>query len=276
MTPHTSKRTALLVAASIVIGTSCLAADIRVFSGGAPKEALALLTPEFEKQSGHKVHFSYLVISELGQKLAAGEKPDMLIVPVPNLDTLIKTGTLMPESRAVLGSVGIAMGVRQGAPFPDISTPDKLRMALLEARSVVHSNPKDTPSGAQMARVIEQLGIVEAMQRKTVHRNFLDGGAELIIKGEADFGFYPKSAMMSVKGVAVAGMMPPSLDRLTIYSAAVMADNTSPEPAKAFISFWPIRPTKSIGSKLGSIHLLEVRDEAGHSICDGIVPARGS
>jgi len=55
---------------------------------------------------------------------------------------------------------------------------------LLDARSVVHSNPKDTPSGAHMARVIKQLGNVEAMQRKIVHRNVLDGGVELITKGE--------------------------------------------------------------------------------------------
>jgi molybdate transport system substrate-binding protein len=239
MNPHRSERNVLTVlfVASIVTATSCFAADIRVFSGGAPKEALALLTPEFERRSGHKVHFNFLIISEIGQKLAAGEKPDMLIVPAPNLDTLIKDSILRQEPRAVLGSVGIAMGARQGAALPDISTPDKLRMVLLDARSIVHSNPKDTPSGAQMVRVIEQLGIVEPMQRKTVHRNFLDGGAELIIKGDADFGFYPKSAMMSVKGVAVAGMLPHTLDKLTIYSAAVTAANTSPGPAQAFIKF---------------------------------------
>ncbi len=228
---------ALSVAVSIFTATSCFAADIRVFSGGAPREALSALTPEFEKLTGHKVQFTFLVVSAIRQKLAAGEKPDMVIVRVRAVDSLIKGGTLRPELHPVLGIVGIAMGVRQGAALPDISTPDKLRTVLLDARSVVHSNPKDTPSGAQMARVIEQLGIVEAMQRKTVHRNFLDGGAELIMKGEADFGFYPQSAMMSVKGVAVAGMLPQALDRLTIYSAAVMAANASPEPAQAFIKF---------------------------------------
>ena len=229
--------TALLVLTSIVSGTSCLAADIRVFSGGAPKEALTLLTPEFEKQSGHKAYLSYLVISEIGQKLAAGEKPDMLIVPAPNLDALIKTGTLLPETRTVFGSLSIAMGMREGVSFPDISTPDKFRAVLLKARSIVHSNPTDTPSGAQMARVIEQLGIAEAMQQKTVHRNFLDGGAALLLNGDVDFGFYQKSAMMSVKGVAIAGLVPQSLYRLTVYGAAVMANNISPEPAKSFIKF---------------------------------------
>ena len=88
-----------------------------------------------------------------------------------------------------------------------------------------------------MARVFEQLGIVEAMKAKTVYRNFLDGGAELIIKGEADFGFYPHSAVMSAKGVTVAGTIPKSLDRLTVYTAAVMSANASPEPAEAFIKF---------------------------------------
>jgi molybdate transport system substrate-binding protein len=228
--------TVLSVVTSIITATSCFAGDIRVFSGGAPKEALLTLTPAFEKLSGHKVHFTFLVISAIRQKLAAGEKPDMVIMPVPNLDTLIKAGTLRPE-RQVLGSVGIAMVVRQGVVLPDISTPEKLRTVLLDARSVVHSNPKDTPSGAHMPRVMEQLGIVEAMQRKTVYHNVLDGGVELITKGEADFGLYQLSAVISVKDIAVAGMLPPALQMLTVYGAAVMADNASPEPAQAFIKF---------------------------------------
>jgi molybdate transport system substrate-binding protein len=237
MSKHSACLAALSVAAAIVTATSCLASDIRVFSAGAPREALAVLTPEFEQQTGHKVRFTFLVPSEIRQKLAAGEKPDMVIVPVPNLDTLIKAGTLKSEPRQVLGSIGIAMVMREGAALPDISTPDKFQKVLLDARSVVYANPKDTPSGAHIARVIEQLGIAEAMQRKTVHRNVLDGGVELITKGEADFGLYQLSAVISVKGIAVAGMLPQALQMLTIFGAAVMADNASPEPAQAFIKF---------------------------------------
>lgn len=237
MSKHSAYLAAVSVAASIVTATSCFAGDIRVFSAGAPREALAILTPEFEQQTGHKVRFIFLVPSEIRQKLAAGEKPDMVIVPVPNLDTLIKAGTLKSEPRQVLGSIGIAMVVHQGAALPDISTPEKFQKVLLDARSVVYANPKDTPSGAHIVRVIEQLGIAEAMQRKTVHRNVLDGGVELITKGEADFGLYQLSAVIPVKGIAVAGMLPQALQMLTIFGAAVMADNASPEPAQAFIKF---------------------------------------
>jgi ABC-type molybdate transport system substrate-binding protein len=36
-------------------GQSTSAAEISVMSGGAPQEVLTALTPQFEKQTGHKV-----------------------------------------------------------------------------------------------------------------------------------------------------------------------------------------------------------------------------
>ncbi len=45
-----------------------MGADINVLSGGAPKEVLAVLTPEFEKKTGHKVNFTYIVINTIQQK----------------------------------------------------------------------------------------------------------------------------------------------------------------------------------------------------------------
>ena len=227
----------LSCAVSIVALTSSFAAEIRVYSGGAPKEVLTALTPEFEKQNGHKVQFTYAVISALQQKLAAGEKPDMVLMPVPALDNLIKAGTLRADPRPVLGSVGIGVIVPQNAARPDISSADKLRKVLLDARSVVHANPAATPSGAHMAKVLDQLGITDAMKQKVVHRNALDGGAEMVGKGEAEIGLFPLSEVITIQGVAVAGSLPAELQMLIVYGAAVLADNKSPEAAQAFIKF---------------------------------------
>ena len=73
--------------------------DIRIYSGGAPKEALNVLTPQFEARTGHKVHYTYAVISELQKKLAAGDIPDMVVMPVPAIDGLVKAGTLKAAPR---------------------------------------------------------------------------------------------------------------------------------------------------------------------------------
>jgi molybdate transport system substrate-binding protein len=227
----------LSFAASIVAMTSSFAAEIRVYSGGAPKEVLTALTPEFEKQTGHKVQFTFAVIGTIQQKLAAGEKPDMVLMPVPALDNLIKSGTLRAEPRPVLGSVGIGVIVPQNAARPDISSADKLRKVLLDARSVVHANPAATPSGAHMAKVLDQLGIADAMKQKVVHRNAIDGGAEMVGKGEAEIGLFPLSEVITVKGVALAGMLPAEQQMLIVYGAGVLAENKSSEPAQAFIKF---------------------------------------
>jgi len=206
-------------------------------SGGAPQEVLAVLTPQFEKQTGHTVKYSFAVISALRQKLDAGEKTDMVLLPLPAVEAYVKSGRLRADGWARLGNVGISVIVRQGAALPDISTPESFRKALLDARSVVHATPTATPSGAHMAKVIEQLGISDAMKDKVVHRPALDGGVELVAKGEADIGMYPASEVAHVKGVAIVGPLPASLQLNILYTAAVTTDNPSPEPALAFVKF---------------------------------------
>ena len=52
----------------------------------------------------------------------------MVFMPVGAIDALVKAGTLKAQPRGVLGSVGIGVIVREGAPHPDISTPEASRM----------------------------------------------------------------------------------------------------------------------------------------------------
>lgn len=212
------------------------AAEITVMSGGAPQEALAVLVPQFEKQTGHTPKFTFAVITALQQKLAAGEKTDMVLLPVPAIDKLVQEGKLSAEGRGVLGKLGITVIVREGAAKPDISTEDAFRKALLAARSVVHSSTA-TPSGQHLKRVIDELGIADAMEKKTTLRPALDGVVDLVAKGEAELGLYPTSEVIHVKGVMLVGPVPGKLQLTTIYGAAVAAGNAAPEPARAFIRF---------------------------------------
>jgi len=227
----------LLATLASSLGSAALAADIHVMSGGAPKEVLAVLTPVFEKQTGHKVQFTFAVISAMQQKLAAGERPDMMLMPVPAIDKLVQARTFRSEGRATLGTVKVGMIVRQGAPVPDISTLEKFKQVMLGAKSVVQANPAATPSGAHLAKVWEQLGIADAMKPKTTFSNALDGGVSAITKGEAEIGLYPLSEVIAEKGVTVVGLIPDAVQLNTVYGAAVLVANTSPEPAAAFIRF---------------------------------------
>jgi molybdate transport system substrate-binding protein len=220
-----------------ISGSISLAADIHVMSGGAPKEVLAVLTPRFEQQTGHKVRFSYIVISAMQQKLAAGEKPDMVLMPAPALEAQAKAGIVRDAPRANLGIVRVGVVVREGAPKPDVSTLDGFKQAVLAAKSVVHANPAATPSGAHLAKTWEQLGIADAVKGKAIHRNALDGGVAAITKGEAELGLYPVSEIIHEKGVALAGLIPAEVQLNTVYAAGVLAANAAPDPALAFVKF---------------------------------------
>jgi molybdate transport system substrate-binding protein len=213
------------------------AAEIRVMSGGAPQQALAVLTPLFEKQTGNTVTYKFAVITALRQALDAGEKTDLAIMPAPVIDAYVNAGKMQADGRAALGQVGVTVIVKQGAAQPDISTPESFRKALLDARSVVLAAPTATPSGTHMAKVIEQLGIADAMQKKTVYRAALEGGTDLIAKGEAEIGMYPTSEVMHVNGIALVGPLPSALQFNLVIAAAVSTDNASPKPALALISF---------------------------------------
>jgi molybdate transport system substrate-binding protein len=228
---------AVAAVASILTAASSCGTEIRVWSGGAVTPVMNVLVPQFEQQTGHRVQFSIVTVRHLPQRLAAGERGEMVIAALPDIDQFIRDGFLRASSRAILGSVGIALVVREGAPKPDISTPEKLRQVLLDARKIVHSRPGDTPSGKFLIEIFQDLGVTEAMKPKVVYHNVVDGGTELIIRGDVDFGLYPASAMIPIKGVVVAGLLPRQVQRVTVFGAAMMTDNPSPDPTMAFIRF---------------------------------------
>lgn len=212
-------------------------ATIRIMSGGAPKEVFAQLTPQFEQRSGHKVDFVFAVMSALRDRLAGGEKADVLVMPTNILDGYQQSGVVRPQGRAVLGLVSINAVVRAGAAKPDLSTTDKVKQAILNSRAIAHATPGETPSGTHMGKLIEKLGITGLMKGKIIHRPALAGGVQLIASGEAEIGFYPKSEVVNTDGLAVVGPLPAEIQLTTIYGAAVSASSATPEAGAAFIGF---------------------------------------
>jgi molybdate transport system substrate-binding protein len=226
-------------------------ATLRIFSGGAPKEIFLQLTPQFERQSGHKVEYVFAVMSALHDKLAAGEKADVLVMPTNILDGYEKNGEVRAQGRAILGLVSITAVVRTGAPKPDLSTPDKVKQAMLNSRTITHATPGATPSGTHMGKLIEQFGIADAMKGRITHRPALEGGVQLVASGAAELGFYPKSEVVNTDGLTVAGPLPSAIQLTTIYGAAVTTGSTNADAGRAFIGFMADPARRAAWSRAG-------------------------
>ena len=228
---------ASLAAVTLVFSTQIHAADLRVISGGAAQQVLQTLAPKFESSTGSKVELSFAVVGAIQQRLAAGEKADVVLLPVPLLDGLEKTGAFRSRSRTVTGRVGIGVVVREGSNLPDISTSDAVRKMLMEARSVAFPDPKLTPSGSHLLRVFEQMGIANEMQPKVTFKNAIDGGVNLVRDGQVEIGLFLVTEVLSVKGIKLVGTLPAALQGYVVYGAVVAADSSSSEKAVEFVKF---------------------------------------
>src|SRR5580765_3808764 len=116
-------------------------ATIRIMSGGAPKEIFLQLTPQFERQSGHKVDYVFAVMSALRDKLAGGEKADVVVMPTNILDGYQKDNVVRAQGRAVLGLVSVNAVVRTGFVIKDPATTEKVKQAMLNSRAITHATP---------------------------------------------------------------------------------------------------------------------------------------
>jgi molybdate transport system substrate-binding protein len=127
--------------------------------------------------------------------------------------------------------------VRAGAPKPDVSSVEGFKRSLLAAKSIVYSDPaQGGASGIHFARVLEQLGIAEAMKPKTKLIAGA-GNAEVVVKGEAEIGVGGTMDLLSVPGADFVGPLPAELQNTIdfVYFAAVLADTKDANAAKALI-----------------------------------------
>ncbi len=213
------------------------AADLKVISAGAVRGLIAQIIEDYSLKTGQKFDFTIGTTGQLRSIIATGQHADLIIVAVPLMEELEKTGKLTPGSRAELGRVGIGVAVREGADVPDVATPDAFKKALVEAKTVAYTNPAaGGTSGIYFNGLTERLGIADAIKQKAVLTN---GGREAAIEvaeGRAEMAIIFVSEAIAVKGVKVAGLLPSTLQDYSAYAAAIPQSSTDAAAARAFIA----------------------------------------
>jgi molybdate transport system substrate-binding protein len=217
-------------------GSPAATAEISVFSSGAPSAVLKVLAMAFARDTGNHVEFTVGTPGDLQNKLVAGATPDLVVAPAPVIEKLEKAGTLKAGSRVDLARVGVGVAVRVGAPQPDIGTVDAVRKMLLAAKSVVHTSPDGSGfAGKAVARMIEQMGIADAVKPKLTIMQAIDGGVDLVAKGKAEVGMFNISEILPVPGVTLVGPLPSSVQSYIVFAVALHAGSRSPGLAQTFI-----------------------------------------
>ena len=167
-------------------------------------------------------------------RLERDEPADMVILAAAALDLLVEQGKVVPGSRVDLVRSRIGMGVRAGAPQPDISTVAALIRALLNAESIAYSA---SASGTYLStELFPRLGIAEQVRDKSI-RVVSERVGAVVARGEAEIGFQQISELLPIEGLDYVGPLPDEAQKVTIFSAGIAVGAKNLPGAQELIEF---------------------------------------
>jgi len=209
--------------ATALIGLAALlplalhAAEIKVLASNGVKAALEELAPAFERATGNKVVVTFGLAAALKRQIEAGEAFDLAILTSAGIDDLAKQGKVDAASRASIARSGVGIGIKKGAPRPDIGTPDAFKRTLLNAKSIAYL--EDGLTGTYLKVLFQRLGIADSMRSKYKNTR----GGEAVANGEVELGVTQMSEILHQTGAELAGPLPPEIQNYTNFSTAVGA-----------------------------------------------------
>ena len=207
------------------------AADITLIASNAINVILDEIVPQFERESGHKVTMRLGVASALRKQIEDGAAFDVAIL-VGNLDGLVKQGRIAANTPAALGRSGYGLAVRAGAPKPDIGTTEAFKRTLLDAKSIGYT--EGGGSGAYFVKLIERLGIAEAVKPKLRPGVNMQGA---VARGEIEMTVNGIVPILRAPGIQLAGPLPPELQSYSTFFAGASSVTNDKNAATALLRF---------------------------------------
>ena len=231
------QRRALLAALCLSAPALAQAPALKVLGTGAVAASVRDIAAAFSARTGRMVDIQTANAGVVARRLREGEAADLVLNSAAQIAALTDAGLVERDSARELGRMLIGVAVREGAVRPDISTEAALRVAILAAPMIAHSDPATgATAGSHAARLIERLGLAEAMRGRVLV--FPGGGAAVgaVAEGRAALAISQISEIIAVPGAVLVGPLPDTAQLVTPYLGAIAARAADAEGARALLA----------------------------------------
>jgi molybdate transport system substrate-binding protein len=217
---------------------------LRVLGSNGIKAVIEELRPRLEKELGRPLTITFSTSTAVRQQIEAGDAFDVAVLTTDVINDLAKGGKIDPRSVVELGRAGIGFGVRAGAPKPDVRTPEAVKQAMLNAKSLTW-----VAAGASRTHIdhmTEALGIASAIKSKTVLTNGVDESNALVADGKNEMIVTLISEIMPAKGVQYVGPLPEQFQNYVTFAAGVSPKSKLPAAGALFSKQLTVPATDAI------------------------------
>lgn len=212
--------------------------SLRVLISGGFNGAYDQLLPEFVRTSGITVATASGASQGNGPhtiaaQLARGVYADVVIMSREGLAELIAANRIVAGTSVDLASVPLGVAVRAGARKPDVGTVDAFKQVLLKADTV--AVPSSTSGIWLKTDLFPRLMVADAIDVRMTPRG--SDASAMVAAGGAGLAVMPVSEILVAPGVDFAGALPPQIQMVQIFAAAVVAGSNAMTAARRLIEF---------------------------------------
>ncbi len=220
----------------MLFGQPVFGEDLKIYAAAAFKVPLSEIATQFEAATGNRITLVFDTAGATEQKFREDPQAALLITTVTVIDDAQKTGRLKDGTTYRLGDTVAGIAFYPGTKKPDVSTPERLKAALLAAKRIVFSDPsRGATAGIHFMKVIESLGVKEEVLRKATLAKDGPDTMRLLLEEKIDLGVTQISEIVQANRDAVAGPFPKEFELATVYS--VWYRNNVSQAVKAFVTY---------------------------------------
>ena len=204
--------------------------DVRVLATAAIRIPLEAVRAEASKTIGHPLVIEYgSARGNLKDSIMAGTTFDVALL-LPDVDEQLLKASKITSPGAVIAKTDVAIGLR-GDATPDLSTPAKVKTAMLNAKSL-----RWAETGAALFtvnKILDTLEIRDAV--KTKHD--MSVAAPSLGPGEYEINLYPLSEILPNKNLRNMGPVISELQVPAVVTATISTNTPNLAAARALVTF---------------------------------------